>query len=528
MKSIIGLLLLLIIYTHHVNGQVDWSGDISQSKWTQYSQKKIDDILRRQPNNNIAKNVIIFVGDGMGLSTVTAGRILKGQMASRNGEEEVTTMDSMAHLALSKTYGINAQTPDSAATATAILSGVKTRMGAIGVDGRVEDCATQKEKQKNSSSPSTELDSILKWAHWSGKATGIVTTTRVTHATPAATYGHAASRNWEAFDGKKFTQKMYDQGCRDLASQLVDSNAFINVVFGGGRKQFLRKNDSDLFDLRNKGIRVDNRNLINEWQNIKGSQSEKRKFVYKLTDFNSLRANQYDHVMGLFNYDHMNYELDRVEQQISEPSIENMTAKAIELLKGASANKNGFFLLVEGGRIDHAHHSNRANRALREFVAFDNALAAALKQVNLEETLVIATADHSHVFTMGGYSDRGSPITGLQRRGGKLELTSKQSVTHTILLYGDGPGYQSPNRVKNLTLEEVNQPKYRFETAVPKSKESHAGEDVAIYASGPMSHLFTGTVEQSYIAHVMAYSACIGPFNATNSLDCVRRGSSSN
>lgn len=119
-----------------------------------------------------------------------------------------------------KTYNIDAQTADSAGTATAYLTGVKTRIGVIGLDGQAIDCKT---------SANSKVDSILKWAHYAGKSTGIVTTTRVTHATPAGCYAHVPDRDWEAFDGRTFTKEHQDAGCKDIAAQLVDDNSYINV-----------------------------------------------------------------------------------------------------------------------------------------------------------------------------------------------------------------------------------------------------------------------------------------------------------
>lgn len=98
---------------------------------------------------------------------------------------------------------------------------MKTGISVIGLDGSAVDCETSK---------NAELDSILKWAHYSGKSTGIVTNTRVTHATPAASYAHSLDREWEAYDGKKFGEELYKQGCRDIASQLVENNSFIKVT----------------------------------------------------------------------------------------------------------------------------------------------------------------------------------------------------------------------------------------------------------------------------------------------------------
>ncbi len=200
----------------------DWSTDMDPDRWNKYGKDTIESILKMEHNRNIAKNLIMMIGDGMGISTVTAGRIRKGQKEGMNGEEYITYMESMPHLALSKTYNIDAQTADSAGTATAYLCGIKTRAGIIGLNGHA--------KYKNcNSSLNAKVDSILKWAHKAGKSVGIVTTTRITHASPAGSFAHVAYRDWESFDGQKFTSREFKDGCRDVADQLVNDNNFINV-----------------------------------------------------------------------------------------------------------------------------------------------------------------------------------------------------------------------------------------------------------------------------------------------------------
>lgn len=113
-----------------------------------------------------------------------------------------------------------------------------------------------------------------------------------------------------------------------------------------------------------------------------------------------------------------------------------MTTAAIKVL---SKSETGFVLLVEGGRIDHAHHSNWANMALRETISFDNAIEAAMSMVDPSETLVIVTADHSHTLTINGYPDRGNSIDGFSDL---KETATNMSVT--TLMYGNGPGNTSP------------------------------------------------------------------------------------
>jgi alkaline phosphatase len=152
----------------------------------------------------------------------------------------------------------------------------------------------------------------------------------------------------EVFDGKDFTQEHYDQGCRDIASQLVDENSFIDVIFGGGRKKFLRTSDPDPKSGK-LGERIDGRNLIEEWQNKMKSEGRTYKYIWNLTEFENLKPGQYERVLGVLSRDHMDYELERLKD-LDQPSISAMTQKAIDILSG---NPNGYFLLVEGGKIDH-------------------------------------------------------------------------------------------------------------------------------------------------------------------------------
>lgn len=236
---------------------------------------------------------------------------------NKNGEELVTNMESLPHLALSKTYNIDAQTADSAGTATAYLCGVKTRAGVIGLNGftKINDCL---------SSANNQVDSILKWAHKAGKSVGIVTTTRITHASPAGAFANVAYRDWEGYDGQKFTDKEFNQGCRDIADQLISENNFINVIFGGGRMKFLPNHTRDPF-IDSKGLRIDNRNLINEWTNIMTKKNKKFKYIWNATEFRKTDFKNLDHVLGLFSYTHLKYEHSR--NPAHEPSLTEVNEK---------------------------------------------------------------------------------------------------------------------------------------------------------------------------------------------------------
>ncbi|KAK3105350.1 hypothetical protein FSP39_023195 [Pinctada imbricata] len=381
----------------------------------------------------------------MGVSTLTTARILKGQLKGKTGEEEQLTWDKFPHSAFSKTYNQDHQTPDSAGTATAFLAGVKTNKGVIGVDARVKrgDCST---------TPDTKLYSIGKLSLEKGKKVGFVTTTRVTHATPAALYAHTPERDWEGDDEKPSTGA---DDCKDIATQLVDENQDISVIMGGGRRYFLPQtmNDFERGSNSNSGRR-DGRNLIEAWEMSKRDKNQTYRFVWNSTGFNSVDPHTTDYLLGLFESSHMQYEADRKDpskETAGEPSLAEMTEKAIGILR---KDPDGFFLLVEAGRIDHGHHATKAYLALHDTLAFDDAVAKAVEMTSEQDTLIIVTADHSHTFAMGGYPTRGNPIFGLTDKDGKSALDNNKK-TYTTLVYGNGPGYQDvrQNLTENITCK---------------------------------------------------------------------------
>ena len=129
----------------------------------------------------------------------------------------------------------------------------------------------------------------------------------------------------------------------------------------------------------------------------------------------------------------MAHELDREDGPSGEPSLAEMTRKAIEVLKH---NPNGYLLVVESGRIDHAHHLNNANRALGDTLALDEAIALAVNMTQASNSLLVVTSDHSHVFTFGGFPKRGNHILGTDSK-----VSDVDSLPYTTLLYANGPGY---------------------------------------------------------------------------------------
>ncbi|MCF6300280.1 MAG: alkaline phosphatase, partial [Proteobacteria bacterium] len=211
----------------------------------------------------------------------------------------------------------------------------------------------------------------------------------------------------------------------------------------------------------------------------------------------------------LFESGHMQYEADRSKDAAGEPSLSQMTRTALEILK---RKDKSFFLMVEGGRIDHAHHAGNAYRSLKETVEFSNAVQVAVEMVNLDETLIIVTADHSHTMTISGYAQRGNPILGKIINPDKFGDPSEnyqldaQNKTMTTLSYANGPGYVNGDQRLDLKNVDAQSPDYKQAATIPMRAQTHSGEDVTIYATGAGSQLFRGVMEQNVIFHIMKYA----------------------
>ena len=495
-----------------------------RSSWYRDAASSVDATSRPSNERGAARNVILFVGDGMGLSTITAARILDGQRLGRSGEEHVLSLDELPHAGLVKTYNVDAQVPDSAGTMTAMMSGVKTDAGVLGVDEDVVrgECETV---------AGNELVSALELAELGGRATGVVTTTRLTHATPAATYAKSADRNWE--DDSDMPTEARAAGCADIASQLVAFEARLEarhegadidgleVAFGGGRRHFLpaetAANSPDATS-EVEGDRTDGRDLIAEWRAL----YPEGRYVFDRAGFDALGADTVAPVLGLFAESHMRYEADRANDASGEPSLSEMTGRAIELL---SRDEEGYFLVVEGGRIDHAHHIGNARAALDETIAFARAVERAREAVDPTDTLIVVTADHGHVFTIAGYPGRGNPILGKVIETGASEpALAADGLPYTTLSYGNGRGFQDYGLDSvdpdigysgdvvvggrtDLGGVDTESGGFHQEALVPLSVETHSGEDVSILAGGPGAALVEGTSEQSLVFHVIEHAA---------------------
>lgn len=248
-------------------------------------------------------------------------------------------------------------------------------------------------------------------------------------------------------------------------------------------------------------------------------------YVWNRRQLFDLDPNGSLHLLGLFETEDMEYEYARAADTGGEPSLTEMTQAAIRFL---SRDPDGFFLMVEGGRIDHAHHQANAAIALGEAIEFSNAIEAAIATTDPAETLILVTADHGHALAISGYARRGNPILGLVERAyepsplGVPEPALDRDacgLPFTVLTYANGPGHAGHCRVdpkqpdaekmmlrgcrQDLSGRDTAAMTYFQEATVPLSSETHSGEDVGVYAYGARSPLVHGTIEQNVIFHLM-------------------------
>jgi alkaline phosphatase len=346
-------------------------------------------------NNKKVRNIIFCIGDGMGLGQIALARM------KATGPDGALYMERMPVVGFFGTHSADALVTDSAAAGTALASGVKTNNGMLGMtpDG-------------------TEYQTILEAAQAKGMATGLVVTSTISHATPAAFASHVTSR------------KMQDK----IAEQLIANK--VNVLFGGGEEYFLPKSSG-------KSKRNDEKNLI--------EQAKEAGYTYIRTA-KELRDVQHPHILGLF-------QLGPLTTVAPEPSLAELTTKAIDILNHAGKNY-GFFLMVEGSQIDWACHDNDTARTIRQTLLFDQAVEAAIDfAIKDKHTLVVVTADHE--------------TGGLTIKGGSL---------------------------KSDDLD------------VNWSTGGHSAMPVPIYALGPKAETFAGTYDNTEVPKKFAKLLGISPF----------------
>ncbi|WP_429164033.1 alkaline phosphatase [Aeromonas rivipollensis] len=421
-----------------------------------------------------AKNVILFIGDGMGPSVLTATRLYKV------GEEGDLEMMKLPRSARIKTFSHDAQTTDSAPSMAAYTTGVKMNNEVIAMSSDTQAVAPAKDINGNkginncTGDNGTPVPTILELAKAAGKSVGAVTTTELTHATPAATYSHICHRD----------------AAYAIAEQAVPGGAGFNTALGDGVDVLMGggANHWTPYSASNKGGRADGRDLTAELS-AQGYQ-----YVTTQSDLAKIESGK---LLGLFSAkSHLDYELDRVAKGAAntQPSLSEMTAKAIDLL---SQNSQGYFLMVEGGRIDHALHATNAKRSLTDAVALDEAVKTALGKVDLTDTLIVVTADHDHTMTINGYSAKGNPVLDLVKNGDGSTQNDVDGKPFTTLVFGNGP-----NRADlrpTLTSNQVMGDDYLQETGVKLGSETHGGGDVMLFAGGAGSGRFKGTLDNTLV-----------------------------
>lgn len=432
-----------------------------------------------------AKSVIVFVGSGFGPVIVTAARVL------RYKEEGTLTVDTLPYVARVKTASLDSQSGDHSASTSALLTGVRLRNGVVAMDAdtrsagyapgrdaiRNVPAAENRCPASGNGKPSTTL---LELAVAKGKSTGVVTTSRLTAGGSAAAFAHVCHRDAEY----------------EIARQLVPKGAGFNERLGtgvtvllGGISQYWRPFDA----ARRPRGRPDNRELVGELQ------TQGYTFVSDLTAMNAAPIDANARLIGLFDFaegdgplqGHMSFDLDRDPNR--EPSLAQMTAKALDVL---TKNPAGFFLVVEGARIDHALRGSHARRALVDAIAFDDAVRVALERVDLSRTLLLVTSDHDAPVALIGGGRRGSDVLGLHLDPvtGK-PATDGDGNTYTNLVFGTGAN--RPDKRATLDTPSVLQKDYQQEAAIRLAPVPQGGGgDVTLYATGVGASGFRGTIDQ--------------------------------
>jgi len=490
--------------------------------WYNAGNQFIADAKKLAPNTRRAKNVIFFVGDGMGISTQTAARILEGQQRGQPGEENRLAFETFPYSALSKTYAWDQQTPDSAPTMTALITGYKTREGMLSVNHLTPRNACDARVVAAHAVPS-----LLEMAAARGKATGIVSTARLTHATPGATYAHTAARDWESDAEVAAACPGHATPVKDIARQLIAAPPAVRhnlkVALGGGRSMFMPRGVADPEYAARTGRRLDGRDLTAEWVQTRGPGA---RYIWNRAGFDALDVRHTGPVLGLFEPSHMQYEADRPTDPAGEPSLAEMTRKAIEVLsRSDKGRRHGFFLFVEGSKVDWAAHANDPSGVVSDLGAYDEAVKVALDFARADgQTLVISTSDHGNGgLTIGrreatkyATTDDDSLVTPLRRaqltgEGLARLMAQDKSEAHirNVLARHWGIEDLSAQEVQSIQnappqswLQYVLGPMISSRAGLGWTTNGHTGGDPFLYSYGPGR--ISGLWENTDLAHHMA------------------------
>ncbi|MFZ6645578.1 alkaline phosphatase [Undibacterium sp. TJN25] len=445
-----------------------------------------------------AKNVIFFLGDGMGMTTLTAARTYAV------GEDGDLTIDTLPETAFIKTFSNDAQVTDSAPSMSAYMTGVKMNNEVISMSS--DTVAVEPAADANGNKLANNCGArngrpavtLLEMAKARGLSAGVVTTTRITHATPAATYSHICHRDLE----------------NDIATAMVPGGVGYNAALGSTGIDVVLGGGTQFFTPFSKGgKRGDNRDLIAEMK------ARNYAFAANAAEFKAIDGSKTERLLGLFTSSHMSYDLDR--DPAKEPSLADMTGKAMDVL---AKNGKGYFLMVEGGRIDHALHETTAKKALQDTVAFDNAIKAAIAKARvsdplLADTLIVVTADHDHTLVLNGYAKRtgkttaGNPgVLGVVKNyvTGAVEK-DLDGAPYSIIGFGNGENRTQGSRSVLAGLDDntTSANTYHQEAVirVAAGSETHGGTDVFLGAIGKGADTFLGTMDNTRVFRLVKNAA---------------------
>ena len=405
------------------------------------------------------RNVVLLIADGFGPASAALGRGAKGAPLA---------LDSLL-VGSVETSATDSRVTDSAAGATAYACGVKTYNGAIGVDADGAPCRT-----------------VLEAAEARGMATGLVATSRITHATPASFAAHVESRADEA----------------EIAAQLAASD--VDLLFGGGRTFFTARPTGD--------AGAPNVDALRSPAAVMGGAGWT--VAVDRAGYDAIRSLP---AAALLANSHLAYEIDRDETD--QPSLAEMTAKALDLLAASpEGQQNGFFVMIEGSRIDHAGHANDPAGHLGDILAYDRAVAAALAWAARDgNTLVVSTADHeTGGLTLGRdgiYAWDPAPLlaatASIERMAERVEGGEDAA---TVL--ADGVGAALPDGAVDAARGAVRSRDSGAFAALVRDLESepagvawttggHTAVDVGLYAWGPGASRFRGAMGNDAVGRAL-------------------------
>jgi alkaline phosphatase len=446
---------------------------------------------------NGVKNVIVLVPDGCSQSIQTLARWYKGEALNIDG---IITGSV-------ETWMANSVITDSAPASTAFATGHKSTNGFISVGPRTSDLLTG---YTPDSEPYVPLATVLEASKLDGKATGLIATSTVSHATPAGYAAHNYNRNDEL----------------DIIEQMVYND--VDIVFGGGAAELFPKNEvyTTSFGATWTGTRTDGENLYETLL------SRGYAFVDSQTSLNALQSVK---AWGLFAPSSMQADMDREMFAPTEPSLAEMTQKAIDLL---SQDRDGFFLMVEGSQVDWADHANDPIYDVTDFLAFDDAVGVALDFAQKDgRTLVMAFPDHNcggltigsyyqdknaigHSYTATTVEDVVNPLKDMQITStglAKLVAGKTNEETRDIInqYWGLNLTLDDVSAIKALTVASSTRAAVSMDYAISEyvcqkytvfgwTTHGHTGEDVPLWAWGPKNSVPVGHYDNTDMAKIVA------------------------